>query len=264
MEWYFAPSSVASIGYFNKKRTNLFGTDFEGAVVFADPNNPGALLRETDPSCPGGGIFNPEVQPNVLGDPNTTGLCVDFTIPGNDPESTTQDGIELAFQYDLSGYEDSLGWASGFGIIANATFQDFSGGSDTNETSGRGEQVLGEVSLPDPLRDLSESAYNITLFYEKYGFSARARYTWREAFFNDDRAGGASASSTFSFPVVTEDRGQLNASISYDVNDNLNVGVEVVNLTEEEVVQRCVSETGPLCFVGLPDRRITFGASYRF
>ena len=42
------------------------------------------------------------------------------------------------------------------------------------------------------------------------------------------------------------------------------VGVEVTNLTEEGVVQRCVSETGPLCFVGIPDRRVTFGASYSF
>jgi outer membrane receptor protein involved in Fe transport len=82
----------------------------------------------------------------------------------------------------------------------------------------------------------------------------------------NDFAGGAntSGSSTFSFPVHTLDRGQLNASINYDVNDNLNVGLEVVNLLEEGIDQHCVSETGPLCFVGIPDRRITVGASYRF
>jgi outer membrane receptor protein involved in Fe transport len=92
------------------------------------------------------------------------------------------------------------------------------------------------------------------------------RYTWREGFRTNDFAGGAntSGSSTFSFPVHTLDRGQLNASINYDVNDNLNVGLEVVNLLEEGIDQHCVSETGPLCFVGIPDRRITVGASYRF
>jgi len=133
-------------------------------------------------------------------------------------------------------------------------------------TSGRGEAVLGDVSIPRGLLDFSEDAYNITLFYEKYGLSARMRYTWREAFRTQDFGGGAntSGSSTFSFPVVTGDRGQLNASISYDVNDNLNLGVEVVNLTEERIDQNCVTGTGPLCFVGFPDRRITFGASYRF
>ena len=265
-EWYFAPSAVATIGYFRKERTNIFGQDFQGAALIQDPTVPGGLARETDPSCPGGGIFNPAVVPNVLGDPNTLGLCVDFTIPGNDPDTTTQDGIELAFQYDLSNFEDSLGWASGFGFIVNATFQDFSGGSLIDTTSGRGEDVLGDQSIPRGLVDFSETAYNFTLFYEKYGLSARARYTWREAFRTFDFGGGAntSGSSTFSFPVVTDDRGQLNASISYDITDRINVGVEAVNLTEEGIDQNCVVDTGPLCFVGLPDRRIIFGGSYRF
>ncbi len=266
VEWYFAPSAVASIGYFRKERTNIFGQNFEGAALLPSDDVVGGLVRETDPSCPGGGIFNPTVIPNILGNPNQLGLCVDFTQPGNDPETTTQSGIEIAFQYDLSSFEDSLGWASGFGVIANYTNQDFSGGSDVDSTSGRGLQVLGEVSIPRGLLDFSEDAYNITLFYEKYGLSARARYTWREGFRTNDFGGGAntSGSSTFSFPVNTLDRGQLNASISYDVSENLNIGVEVVNLTEEGIEQRCVSETGPLCFVGIPDRRITFGASYKF
>ncbi len=265
-EWYFAPSAVASIGYFTKDRTNIFGQDFQGALLIADPNSVSGFVRETNPACPGGGIFNPEVIPNVLGDPNQPGLCVDFTQPGNDPDTTTQDGFELAFQYDLSAFEDQLGWASGFGVIANYTSQDFSGGSVVDSTSGRGLQVLGDVSINRGLLDFSEDAYNFTLFYEKYGLSARARYTWREAFRTNDFGGGAntSGSSTFSFPVVTDDRGQLNASISYDVNDNLNIGVEVVNLTEERIEQNCVSGSGPLCFVGFPDRRITFGASYNF
>ncbi|MFK7956897.1 MAG: TonB-dependent receptor [Lysobacterales bacterium] len=266
LEWYFAPSAVVSIGYFDKERTDIFGIDFEGALLIADPNSVSGFSRETDPSCPGGGIFNPDVIPNVLGDPNTTGLCVDFTRPGNDPEKTTQSGIELAFQYDLSDFEERLGWASGFGVIANYTNQDFSGGSVIDTTSGRGLAVLGDVSQPRGLLDFSEDAYNFTLYYEKYGLSARARYTWREGFRTQDFGGGAntSGSSTFSFPVNTLDRGQLNASINYQVNENLSVGIEGVNLTEERIDQRCVSESGPLCFVGFPDRRIVFGASYSF
>lgn len=271
-DWYFAPAAVFSVGYFNKKRTNIFGQDFEGAALVPDVNNvsnTSDLIRESDPSCPGGGIFNPVVQPNVLGDPNSVGLCVDFTRPGNDPETTTQEGIEFAFQYDLSSFEDSLGafdWASGFGVIANYTYQDFSGGSASDSTSGRGETVLGDVTIPRGLLDFSKNAYNVTLFYEKYGLSARARYTWREGFRTNDFGGGAntSGSSTFSFPVNTLDRGQLNASINYDVTENFNVGVEAVNLTKEPIYQHCVAETGPLCFVGYPDRRIVFGGSYTF
>jgi iron complex outermembrane receptor protein len=231
-----------------------------------DPTTTSGFARETNPSCQGGGIYNPIVVPNVLGDPTMLGMCVDVTKPGNDPETTTQSGVEIAFQYDFSSFEDKLGWASGFGVIANYTKQDFSGGSIEDCTSGRGLQVLGDVCQDRGLLDFSEDAYNITLYYERYGLSARMRYTWRESFRTQDFGAGAntSGSSTFSFPVNTLDRSQLNASVSYAINDHFNVAIEPVNITEEPIYQHCVSETGPLCFVGYPDRRIIFGGSYRF
>ena len=85
-EWYFAPASVISIGFFEKDRTNLFVTDFEGALLIDGPTptgfvTPGGLTRETDPTCPGGGVFNPDVIPNVLGDPDQLGLCLLYTSP---------------------------------------------------------------------------------------------------------------------------------------------------------------------------------------
>lgn len=265
VEWYFDQASLISVGFFSKKRTNIFGTKTFGAAVFDSDLTDSGLARETDPSCPGGGIYNPLVRPNQLGDPDTTGLCVDFTQPANDPESTRQSGFEFAFQYDLSSYEDDLGWASGFGFIGNLTLQDFHGGSIEDCTFSRGANVFGEdICAERGLEDLSEKAYNATVYYEKHGVSARLRYTWRDSFVSTDFGGGSSTSSTLSFPVVTAARGQLNASVSYDVTENLNVGLEAVNLTESEVKQYCVNDGALLCFVGLPDRRITFGASYRF
>ncbi|MGH1420299.1 MAG: TonB-dependent receptor [Hyphomonas sp.] len=263
-DWYFAPAAVVSVGYFTKDRSNIFGDDFEGALLTDDGS--GGFLRETDPTCPGGGFYNPEVIPNVLGDPNTTGLCVDFSQPGNDPAVTTQSGWEFAFQGDLSSFEDRLGWASGFGVVANYTKQEFEGGSVNDVTSGRGLTVLGDLSVPRGLLDFSENAYNVTGYYEKYGLSARARYTWREGFRTQDFGGGAntSGSSTLSLPVHTLDRGQLNASINYDVTENFSIGLEAVNITEEKIIQKCGTESGPTCFVGYPDRRITFGGSYTF
>ncbi|MGI9287681.1 MAG: TonB-dependent receptor domain-containing protein, partial [Pseudomonadales bacterium] len=276
VEWYFADAAVASIGYFRKERTNLFATTLESAAVFPDPTTPSGTARETNPSCPGGGIYNPAVQPNVLGDPTTVGLCVDFETNVNDPAETTQEGFEFVFQYDLSSFESELGWASGFGVLANYTIQDFSGGSVLNSSASRGTDIFNAINgiyddslfIPvtavEGLLDFSENAYNVTLFYERYGLSARARYTWREAFRTDDTAAGASRNSTLGFPVVTGDRGQLNMSVGYAVNENLSFGVEAVNLTEEGIEQHCVNEGALLCFQGLPDRRVTVGAAYRF
>jgi len=268
-DWYFAPSAVLSVGFFHKDRTNLFVTQLEEAPV------DGSGFRDITPPCEGGGIFNPIADRNVLSNVNGNGICVPVTTTINDTASTTQTGIEVAFQYDLSSFEDTLGFASGFGIIANYTYQDFGGGEATNSSAARGTDIFNaingiydsrdfvSVTATQGLLDFSPHAYNVTLYYEKYGLSARARYTWRDSFRTLDTAGGASLNSTLGFPVVTEARGQLNASITYDVTEFLNVGVEGVNLTKSKITQSCVNEGGLLCFQGLPDRRITFGATLK-
>jgi TonB-dependent receptor len=270
-EWYFAEAAVVSIGYFDKEITNLFVGQLSSAPL--DGNG----FRSLDSTCPGGGVFNPIAQGDDILAPNgTTGACVDSTTDTNDSAKTNQTGIELSVQYDLSSFEDELGWASGFGVIANYTKQEYKGGSVENQSATRGTDIFNaingiyddanfeRVTAVQGLLDFSENAYNLTAYYEKHGISARLRYTWREAFRTDDTAAGASRNSTLGFPVYTHDRGQLNASITYDVNEQLNIGVEAVNLTEEGITQSCVNEGALLCFQGLPDRRITFGARYTF
>jgi len=268
-EWYFAPSSLFTIGYFQKDRTNISAGVTDFAVV------DGAGLREPGPVCTGG-VFNPEAQPNILGDPNTTGLCVDANTRVNDPAKLTQRGIETALQYDLGQFEDRLGWASGFGVLANYTWQEFSGGSVENLSATRGTDIFNAINgIYDPanfvrvsalqgLLDNSEHAFNLTGYYEKFGLSARFRYTWRDAFRTDDTAAGASRNSTLGFPVVTAARGQLNGSVTYDITDNFTIGVEGVNITKSGITQHCVNDDALLCFQGIPDRRITFGGSYTF
>lgn len=262
MEWYFAESSVVSIGYFNKKRTGLFVTTSESPYEAPDTG-----YRDTTAPCEGGGIFNPIADINVFGPTTGVGVCVPTSQTINGSGETTQKGIELAVQYDLSSFEEQLGWASGFGFVANYTNQEFSGGDSYWGDTSRAATVFAangatNVDMRASLIDLSENAYNFTVYYEKYDISARARYTWREAYRSDDF--GSTSSYPWGFPVVQEDRGQLNASINYDVNDKLTVGLEAVNITEEEVEQSCVNGGALLCYQGLTDRRITVGATYRF
>jgi TonB-dependent receptor len=270
INWYFAPASVVSVGFFHKRRSNLFVTqEFAPAV---DANG----YKDFTPPCEGGGIYNPIADRNVFVAPANagTGLCVPITTTINDTAVTTQTGIELAFQGDLSSFEDSLGFASGFGLSANYTFQKFGGGNavNTSAADSRANAIFNASSglnaapytAVQGLLDFSRHAYNITLFYEKYGLSARARYTWRSAFRTLDTAGGATLGSTLGFPVVTAARGQLNSSITYDITDNINIGVEGVNLTKSKISQYCVNDGALLCFQGLPDRRLQFGVSVKF
>ncbi|GAC15565.1 TonB-dependent receptor [Aliiglaciecola lipolytica] len=264
-EWYFAEASVVSIGYFHKTRKDLHVGQQNDP--YEDPET--GFRDIIGPECEQGGIWNPIADINVFG-PVGVGVCVPWATTINDAGKTTQKGIEMAVQYDLSGFEDELGWASGFGILANYTIQEFSGGEAVDTATSRANAIFAastgiediDVSARQSLIDLSENAYNFTLYYEKYGLSARMRYTWREAYRSTDF--GSTSSFPWGFPVVQEDRGQLNASISYDVSEQLNIGIEAVNLTESEVEQSCVTEGSLLCFQGLTDRRITFGASYRW
>ena len=267
-EWYFAPAAVLSVGLFQKKRKDLFVAQLDEPFEDADG------FRDITAPCEGGGVFNPFADRNVLSPTLGNGICVPAQTFINDTGDTTQKGVEVSFQYDLSNFEDSLGgmdWVSGFGLLANYTYQEFSGGEITQSSSGRGQEIFeisagvtDRVTAVQGLLDNSKNSYNLTAFYEKYGLSARARYTWRSSFRTLDTAAGASLNSTLGFPTVTGARGQLNASINYDITDSLNVGVEAVNLTKSKIKQYCVNEDALLCFEGLPDRRVVFGASYTF
>jgi iron complex outermembrane receptor protein len=64
--------------------------------------------------------------------------------------------------------------------------------------------------------------------------------------------------------AVVEARGQLNASVSYNVNENLVFSVDAVNLTESDQDISCISEGGILCYKGITDRRVIAGVSYKF
>ena len=262
-EYYFAPSSLISIGFFHKVRTNL------NAVITSSPADNavgGVVNRSRDPSCPGGGIFNPIAVISVSNPARgEVGVCVPVIRGLNVAGETTQTGVELAFQHDLSGWEDRLGWASGFGFIGNFTYQEAGGDVQDYRTVGTTRNTtrdLGFNPLPQDrieLLNLSKYSFNTTLFYEKFGLSARVRYTWRSDFLNNEQF-----TSAFDVPRVSDDRGQLNASVNYDINDWVNIGLEAINLTRETANEYCINDDALLCYNGLPDRRVTAGINIRF
>ncbi|WP_269515290.1 TonB-dependent receptor [Brevundimonas subvibrioides] len=123
-------------------------------------------------------------------------------------------GIEGALQLQLEPYTEQLGlpdWMGGFGINTNVTLNE----SEAEKPDG------SKVSLPNT----SDLIYNIGLYYEKYGLSARVNYRerteWLDAI-GDPVDGG----NTF---WATDD--EMDASVRYAVNDNLEVYFDASNLT---------------------------------
>jgi len=264
VDWYFAPEAVLSVGVFRKERDGLFGD-----VVDA-PDETGGLRDVVGPDCEGGGIFSPGTEAGIFGN-GEVGVCVGNQSTFNSDNSTTQEGIEVAVQYNLADWEDRLGWASGFGLTANYTYQNEDNNTGFVDVSGnRNNVVFAAQGFPDATREaatllrLSNHAYNLTGYYEKYGISARLRYTWRDAFATDDLPGTGNVFTPFGFRGIQESRGQLNGSLSYDVTDHLTLGVDGVNLTESSSDVFCLSDGGLKCYQGITDRRVIFGASYTF
>ena len=123
-------------------------------------------------------------------------------------------GIEGALQFQLEPYTQQLGlpdWVGGFGINTNVTINE----SEADTPGGT------KVSLPNT----SDLIYNVGVYYEKYGLSARVNYRerseWLDAY-GPDIDGG----STY---WATDD--EMDASVRYAVSDNLEVYFDASNLT---------------------------------
>lgn len=147
-------------------------------------------------------------------------------------------GLEVGIQQAFS---------NGFGYSANMTLVDSSA-----ELATTGETL----DFPG----VSDFSYNLTGFYEKGPLQARVAYTYRNDFLIEPTAIGSGGQ------IFTDNFGQLDASISYDVTDNVGVFVNAVNLTDERSRNFQILPGGQQVFNtrSLVGRRIVFGVKATF
>jgi iron complex outermembrane recepter protein len=107
-------------------------------------------------------------------------------------------------------------WLDGFGAQANYTYVDSSAPSP----------IPGQLV---PLENLSENSYNLIALYEKGALSARLAYNWRDEYV------WATSGDASSRPLIVKAMGQLDASISYDLSSTVTIGLDVQNLTRNEL-----------------------------
>ena len=230
LEWYYGESSYMSVGYFRKNIDNYIGTSTIEATPFNLPH-PGlgaGYYTEAAANCPQGDLTcirnfifdNHDGDPGVARGPNNpagdrTGVIsgiegdpiavFTITVPSNQ-RSAELDGFELAVQHMLGD--------SGFGVSANYTIVDSDLKYDNHD---RNDQFA--------LVGLSDSA-NFVAFYEKFGWSVRAAYNWRDEFLASTFDGAGPN------PVYVEAYGQVDVNVGYNFTDNLSAAFEVINLTD--------------------------------
>ncbi|MCJ8319980.1 MAG: TonB-dependent receptor [Colwellia sp.] len=143
------------------------------------------------------------------------------TSPFN-AESAKVSGLELALLHNFD---------SGFGVQANYTMLDTTGAADTTSES--------RVNL----HGLSDSSYNVIGFYENGPIQVRIAYNWREGYttcnYCIDTKGVNGAKSI-------DDYGQIDASASYDLTEDISIFADVINLTDEDPYEYTIRKSNIL------------------
>jgi outer membrane receptor protein involved in Fe transport len=164
-------------------------------------------------------------------------------------------GIELSFLHYFRNLPKKF---RGLGIVASYAYQD---GERTK--TFKTPQFLrdnGQFELfPLNFTRLSENSYNFTVFYERYRLNWRVRYTYRDNFLLS-----SASDITNTLPIYTEDRGQLNASMSYKINKTVTATLSGVNLLKSRKTNPGVFPDGPIAQMSDSDRRISLGLRAKF
>lgn len=224
-EWYYNDDSYVSLGYFRKEVSNFIGS----ATVLRDwydlrdvRNGPRFTQAIADIAAAGGNINSEQEQHNQMlinegldpNDPSTSIFADDqdpllqwvTNTPVNDQDNTI-DGLEFAVQHWFGD--------TGFGVQANYTMVDEAHSFDVSKTGGQ-FAMLG----------LSDSA-NLIGFYDRDAWQVRVAYNWRDEFLNSRTMSGGNE------PGYTEEFGQIDFSVAYELNENVSFTVEGLNVTGE-------------------------------
>lgn len=174
-----------------------------------------------------------------------------FAVPGKGVQTFEVSAPVNGEDGTIQGYE--IGWQTffdflpqpfdGFGLQANYTYVD-SEAPSPSAVDSEGNPLLV------PLEGLSEDSYNLVLMYERADWSARLAYNWRSEWVITTAGNG-----TGNLPIYNDEYGQMDASISYDINDTFSVSFDVVNLLDENTFTYQAFPSRPRDFT-LNDRRI--------
>lgn len=148
-EWYLGKASYISIAGFYKDLSNYIYTQRQPFDFTGLP------LPPTAANIPDGVIISPIGQINQ---------------PANGQGGSIK-GIELTAALELGRIIEPL---DGFGVIGTYSYTD----SNLRPTASENPEVIQATRIAG----LSGDVYNVTGYFEKWGFQARMSYRWRSAF----------------------------------------------------------------------------------
>jgi iron complex outermembrane recepter protein len=158
-------------------------------------------------------LFYKDMESVIAEDENDTmvyeGATYDLTTKVN-AEGIQLEGAELIFQMPFTFLPGPM---DGFGVNFNYTYVEASRGT----IEGTNREI--------PMFGLSRNSYNLTGYYENYGFDFRMSYNYKSDTVVREVGG---------YPLEQEDYGQWDLSAGYKINDNFKLTLKAINVTDEE------------------------------
>lgn len=139
-------------------------------------------------------------------------------------------GAEAAISQSIEPFLETTNapdWIKGFGIQANLTLND-----SEIEVPSVGSVPVRKI----PLIGASDVAYNISLYYERYGLSARLAYQFRTEWgqsVGDYQVLNGKVVPVTNGDIYWNDDEELDLSIRYRINDHLELTFDAANLTND-------------------------------
>ena len=136
----------------------------------------------------------------------------DFDVyqPVNAEGSYKVSGVELVAIVPFGLFYEPL---KGFGINANYTILD---------SSLTGQSI---INVPTPPVGLADKAYNLTVYYENDRFQARVSYNYKDKY--------VEGIGYEMYPIWRSGYGQTDVSVSYNLNERVQLSLEGINVTDE-------------------------------
>jgi len=164
----------------------------------------------------------------------------DVYAPVNAEGSYKVSGVELVAIVPFGLFYEPL---KGFGINANYTILD---------SSLTGQSIIG---VPTPPVGLADKAYNVTFYYENDRFQARASYNFKDKY--------VEGIGYEMYPIWRDGYGQTDISVSYNLNDNVQISLEGINVTDEVTKGYTMDPSFPTMYEK-SGRRFTLGLRMNF
>lgn len=226
-EWYFSDESLLALALFYKDvKSRPTGTSSTGPFS----SNPFGIPESVAIAACG----------NTAGCSPSADWTFNTTVNG---EGGWLRGFEVSYQQPFSFLPGAL---SNFGTILNYTWVD-----------SEFEYPNGTAVIIEQLDGLSKTSWNATLYYEVDRFSARVSAAYRDEFLT--RVPGQNGNTV----EGTLETLTLDASARFSVTDNLDLTLEMLNLTDEYQDQYVDASNRPN-FYHHTGRNYILGARYKF